>query len=84
MSHSLGRLFAGSLGSIALTTTIILGLVSGSTPESILTQCLPVIVVFATIGLAIGQIADSMVRQSVEMNYRNKFEKLREARKIVP
>ena len=84
MRYSLGRLFAGSLGSIALSTTIILGLMNGTPAESILTQCLPFTVVFATIGLATGQIADSMVRQSVEMNYRNKFEKLREARKTAP
>ncbi len=81
MSHSLGRLFAACLGSIALSTTIILGLVSGETPESILIHCLSASVVFATIGLGIGQVADSVVRQSVEMNYRNKFEKLREGRK---
>ena len=81
MSHSLGRLFAASLGSIALSTTIILGLMNADATESILTHSLISTVVFATVGLGIGQIADSVVRQSVEMNYRNKFEKLREGRK---
>ncbi len=47
-------------------------------PESILTHSLATTVVFAIVGLGIGQVADSVVRQSVEMNYRAKFEKLRE------
>ena len=84
VSHSLGRLFAACLGSIALSATIILGLMSGETPESILVQSLIATVVYATIGLGIGQVADSVVRQSVEINYRNKFEKLREGRKNTP
>ncbi|MCY2984053.1 MAG: hypothetical protein NTY15_10520 [Planctomycetota bacterium] len=78
MSNSLGRLFAASFGCIALSTTILLGLLSDEIPESILTHSLATTVVFAIIGLGIGQVADSVVRQSVEMNYRAKFEKLRE------
>ena len=84
MSRSLGRLFASCLGCIALSATIILGLLSGETPESTLTQSLISTVVYATIGLGIGKVADSVVRQSVEINYRNKFEKLREGRKNTP
>ena len=84
MSHSLGRLFAACLGSIALSASIILGLLSGETPESILAQSLIATVAYATIGLGIGQVADSVVRQSVEINYRNKFEKLREGRRNIP
>jgi len=78
VSHSLGRLFAASFGCIALSTTILLGLLSENMPESILAHSLATTVVFAIVGLGIGQVADSVVRQSVEMNYRNKFEKLRE------
>ena len=81
MSYSLGRLFAACLGTIALSTSILLGLIGEDSPESILIQSLKMTVVFATIGLGIGQVADSVVRHSVEMNYRNKFEKLREDRK---
>jgi hypothetical protein len=33
------------------------------------------------VGWVIGQIADTVVRKSVEMNYRERFEKLRERRK---
>ena len=84
MSHSLGRLFAACLGCIALSTTIILGLIGGEVPDSVLTHSLAFTVVFATIGLGIGKVADSVVRQSVEMNYRNKFEKLRAGRKNSP
>ena len=84
LSYSLGRLFAACFGCIALSTTILLGLMGSETPESILTHSLMATVVFATIGLGIGQVADSVVRQSVEMNYRNKFEKLREGRKNAP
>ena len=54
---------------------------SDDLPESILIQSLKMTVVFATIGLGIGRVADSAVRHSVEMNYRNKFEKLRERKK---
>ena len=84
MSHSLGRLFAACLGSIALSASIILGLLSGETPESTLSQSLVATVVYATIGLGIGHVADSVIRQNVEINYRNKFEKLREGRKNTP
>jgi len=81
VSYSLGRLFAACLGTIALSTSILLGLMNDDSPESILIQSLKMTVVFATIGLGIGQVADTAVRHSVEMNYRNKFEKLRERRK---
>jgi hypothetical protein len=76
--NSLGRLFAASFGCIALSTSILLGLLSEEIPESILTHSLASTAVFAIVGLGIGQVADSVVRQSVEMNYRAKFEKLRD------
>ncbi len=60
---------------------MILGLLSGETAESILAYSLSRTAIFAAIGLGVGHVADSVVRQSVEMNYRNKFEKLREGRK---
>jgi len=78
VSISLGRSFAACFGCIALSTTIILGLLSGETSESILTQCLIATAAFAATGWLFGQIADSAMRQSVEMNYRGKFEKIRE------
>lgn len=78
VSISLGRSFAACFGCIALSTTIILGLLSGETSESILTQCLIATAIFAVTGWLFGQIADSAIRQSVEMNYRSKFEKIRE------
>ena len=78
MSISLGRSFAGCFGCIALSTTIVLGLLIGETPESILTQCLIATSAYAVVGWVLGQTADTVVRQSVEMNYRAKFEKLRE------
>ena len=78
VSISLGRSFAACFGCIALSTTIILGLLSGETSESILIQCLIATAAFAVTGWLFGQIADSAIRQSVEMNYRGKFEKIRE------
>ncbi|MCF7963764.1 MAG: hypothetical protein K9M08_23735 [Pirellula sp.] len=78
VSISLGRSFAACFGCIALSTTIILGLLRGETSESILTQCLIATAIFAVTGWLFGQIADSAIRQSVEMNYRSKFEKIRE------
>jgi hypothetical protein len=63
-----------------LSATILLGLLHGDIPESILVQSLGATVAFAAIGWVLGQVADSIVRQSVEMNYRARFEKLREKR----
>jgi len=74
----LGRSFAACLGCIALSTTIVLGLVSGRSAESILTQSLTAMALFVPIGWVLGQVADSVVRQSVEVNYRMGFEKLRQ------
>lgn len=81
MSSSLGRPFAACFGCIALTASIILGLLNGTHPDSILTQALGATVVFSTVGWLLGSVGDQIVRQSVEMNYRERFEKLRQARK---
>jgi uncharacterized membrane protein YfbV (UPF0208 family) len=81
VSHSLGRLFAACFGCIALSATIILGLLSNDIADAILTRALKASIAFTAVGWVIGQIADTVVRKSVEMNYRERFEKLRERRK---
>jgi undecaprenyl pyrophosphate phosphatase UppP len=77
---SLGRSYAACFGCIALVTSILLGLANGELPDSILTQTLTFTLVFAVLGWVFGVVADQVVRQSVEMNYRDRFEKLRQAR----
>lgn len=81
VNTSLGHSFSACFGCIALSTTILLGLLSGETTESILTRCLILTATFAAMGWLFGQIANSVIRQSVEMNDRGKFEKIREKRK---
>jgi hypothetical protein len=77
----LGRLFAACFGCIALSATIVLGLLCNDIADSILTRALKASIAFTVVGWVIGQIADTVVRKSVEMNYRERFEKLRERRK---
>jgi len=78
---SLGRPFAGCFGCIALATSIVLGLLKGDFPDSILTQAVTYTVVYSALGWVLGNVGDQLVRQSVEMNYRERFEKLRQANK---
>jgi hypothetical protein len=77
---SLGRSFAACFGCIALSISILMGLINGDVPESILTQALTATAAFTVVGWVLGNVADSIVRQSVETNYRVRFEKLREKR----
>jgi len=77
----LGRPFAACFGCIALATSISLGLLQGDFPDSILTQALTYTVAFSALGWILGSVGDQLVRQSVEMNYRERFEKLRQAHK---
>ena len=78
---SLGRPFAGCFGCIALATSIVLGLLKGDLPDSILTQAVTYTVVYSALGWILGNVGDQLVRQSVEMDYRERFEKLRQANK---
>lgn len=59
---------------------IIGGVVHREAVESILIRSVLCLSMFAIIGWIVGQSADTMVRQSLEANFRRKVEKMRENR----
>lgn len=75
--NSLGRSFAACLGCIALSVSILLGLIDQGATDAILSYSLNATAVFTAVGWILGNAADSIVRNSVEMNYRARVEQLR-------
>jgi hypothetical protein len=73
----MGRLFAACLGCIAMMTQIALGLMHGTETESILVRCVVAMVIAAIPGWIIGQMADAVVRDSIEASYRRQIEQFK-------
>lgn len=74
----MGRTYAVSLGCLALVSCIVHGWLCANLPEDILVRGIAMLFVFAGIGWVIGQAAEQIVRQSLEMNYRTRIEQLRQ------
>jgi hypothetical protein len=75
----MARAFSGVLGSIAMSIAILRGLVCGSMPNEILTQCLVVFFCFAVLGFWIGFLADKTICESVENRFREEMARLQSA-----
>jgi hypothetical protein len=67
----MARAYAGILAAVALSLAITRGLVLGLMPNEILTQCLLFFFVFAIVGYCIGFIAERVVTESLESQYRD-------------
>lgn len=80
MRYRLGRSFAASFASIALIAGILIGIYQGNLAESILMNCLLSMPIFIAVGWLVGRTADATVRESVEMNFRKKVDRMREKR----
>jgi tetrahydromethanopterin S-methyltransferase subunit C len=74
----MGRPFAACLGCIAMLSQILSGMVHGQDTEAILVRCLIATVIAAIPGWIIGQLADAVVRESIEASYRRQIEQIRQ------
>ncbi|MFO1066579.1 MAG: hypothetical protein U0892_22185 [Pirellulales bacterium] len=72
----MARAYSGVLAAIAVIFVILRGLMSGSLPDQILSQCLTVFIGFAVLGYMIGYLAEQTVCDSVENRFRNEIKRL--------
>jgi hypothetical protein len=75
----MARAYSGVLGVLAISFLIVRGLLVGTLPNEILSNCLVVFPVFAVIGYCIGFIAEQTVRESVENRFRSEMASLHSA-----
>lgn len=61
----MGRQYAGMLGSIALVTSVLLGLVQGAPALGVLMTAAVSLAVFSVVGYVVGEIAGWIVLTSV-------------------
>lgn len=70
-SKSMARAYSGVLAAVAVCLAITRGLVLGMMPNEILTQVLLFFFVFALVGYCIGFIAERVVTESLETQFRS-------------
>lgn len=75
----MARAYSGVLGAIGVSFLIVRGLLLGSLPNTILTQCLVMFPLLAAIGYWIGYSADKTIRESVENRFRSEMASLHSA-----
>jgi hypothetical protein len=73
----MGRTYAACLGAIALSGSIVSGLLANSSPDAILIRGLTILFPFAGLGWLMGHAADQAVRHSVEMDFRQRVEQMK-------
>ena len=64
----LARLYAGLLGPLAFAVTLLRALLWGGSLTAVKSACLA-LAVFTVIGLIVGQIAESIVQESVKARF---------------
>lgn len=69
----MARLYAVSLGALALGLIALRGAISGDHVPHVVSQGLVSMVVFCGVGYVIGAIADQMVCQTVEVRFRQRL-----------
>lgn len=67
----MARAYSGILAAVAVSLAITRGLVLGSMPNEILVQSLWFFFLFAGIGFGIGFVAERVVTESLESQYRS-------------
>ncbi len=67
----MARAYSGILAAVAVSLAITRGLVLGMMPNEILVQCLWYFFLFAFIGYCIGFVAERVVTESLETQYRS-------------
>jgi hypothetical protein len=66
----MARAYSGILAAVAVALAITRGLVLGMMPNEILVQCLGFFFLFAVLGYCIGYVAERVVTDSLETQYR--------------
>ena len=74
----MARSYAACLGLLALVICIIRGIVMGNAPDATLMRALGMLLAFTPRGFFLGWIAEGLVRQSVEANFRRAVKKAEE------
>jgi hypothetical protein len=64
-ADGMGRTYAGVLGTLAFTTTVVRGLLHGGGFQSTMTSAMACLVGFAAIGAVIGELAAWIVADSI-------------------
>ena len=64
------RSYALSLGALAMALVALRGAVRGELAGSVVTESIVALVVFVTVGLGAGWIADYLIRDSLEQMFR--------------
>jgi hypothetical protein len=74
----MARAYAARLGCIAFVFGLAKNLLDGNRAEPTLLNAVGLLVIFSVLGWVVGGIAEDLVRQSVESNYRNSIEEHRQ------
>ena len=74
----MGRDFAGILGLVAISTTVLRGAIAGVADEAMLTATIHLFA-FAAAGWILGTIAESTIEQSVRMRFAAELKAAEEA-----
>ena len=69
----MGRLYAGVLGLLAMVVIVVRGVKDGAGAEGTLWTALIGLIVFAVVGLVLGSIAESTVKESVRQEMENQL-----------
>ncbi len=74
----MARAYAARLASIAFVFGLMRGAIQGDRAEQALWYSLGFLFVFGIVGLIVGHLAEVLIRQVVESNFRNNIEKYRQ------
>lgn len=69
----MGRAYAGILGVLAFSTTVLRGAISGSSPPDTLLSATIVLFAFAGIGLLAGWVAETTVEEAVRTRFQTEL-----------
>lgn len=73
----MARAYAGRLGCIAMITAFLQSILAGNPMSVGILNALTLLMIFAPLGLAIGALTESVIRQSLEANFRQRIESYR-------
>ena len=74
----MARAYAARLGCIAFVFGMMRHFLNGGHVDQTIANSLGLLLVFAVLGYVIGATAEGLIRQSVEINFRNSIEKYRQ------
>jgi len=72
----MGRAYAGILGPVAFVTVIVRAAIHGGDASQAVAAALVALGVFALLGLILGTIAERVIREAIEMRFRDQWNEL--------